>query len=105
LCRSDSRSGENTVTFKRGGYLLATINPSPSEQIFGISGFGQDTHFRGNDNISLSFQHHILPHSLVGGPLPEKRPKLLPLPHERIMIYVRQETEEAYTPLHLVLSH
>jgi hypothetical protein len=48
------------------------------------------------------FQHHILPNSLSGGPLPEKRPKLLPLPHERIMIYVRQETEEAYTPLHLV---
>jgi hypothetical protein len=50
----------------------------------------------------LLFQHHILPNSLSGGPLPEKRPKLLPLPHERVMIYVRQETEEAYTPLHLV---
>jgi hypothetical protein len=51
---------------------------------------------------SFFFQHHLLPHSLSGGPLPEKRAKLLPLPHERVMIYVRQETEEAYTPLHLV---
>lgn len=53
-------------------------------------------------DISIKKEHHILPSSLSGGPLPEKRPKLLPSPHERIMIYVRQETEEAYTPLHLV---
>lgn len=38
----------------------------------------------------------------LSGPLPEKRAKILPSPLERIMIYVRQETEEAYTPLHLV---
>ena len=59
----------------------------------------------GDQNLTLTsglLQHHLLPHSLSAGPLPEKRPKLLPLPHERVMIYVRQETEEAYTPLHLV---
>ena len=33
---------------------------------------------------------------------PEKRIKLLPSTTERIMIYVKQETEAAYTPLHLV---
>ncbi len=35
-------------------------------------------------------------------PPPEKRQKLTPPPSERIMVYVRQETEEAYTALHLV---
>ena len=43
---------------------------------------------------SLSLQ--LLP------PPPEKRLKLLPPSTERIMIYVRQETEDAYTALHLV---
>ncbi|CAB4057633.1 TFCP2 [Lepeophtheirus salmonis] len=33
---------------------------------------------------------------------PEKRPKLIPPLSDRIMIYVRQETEDAYTPLHLI---
>ena len=33
---------------------------------------------------------------------PEKRLKVVPPPTERIMIYVRQETEEAFTALHLV---
>ena len=33
---------------------------------------------------------------------PEKRIKLVPPTNERIMIYVRQESEDAYTALHLV---
>ena len=33
---------------------------------------------------------------------PEKRIKLVPPTTERIMIYVRQESEDAYTALHLV---
>jgi len=31
-----------------------------------------------------------------------KRPRLIPPVTERIMVYVRQETEDVYTPLHLV---
>jgi len=31
-----------------------------------------------------------------------KRPRIIPPPSERIMVYVRQETEDVYTPLHLV---
>lgn len=43
------------------------------------------------------------PTSLMSaGPLPEKRPKLYPPITERVMIYVRQETEDSYTALHLV---
>lgn len=34
--------------------------------------------------------------------LPEKRARLMPPTDQRIMIYVRQETESAFTPLHLV---
>jgi hypothetical protein len=41
------------------------------------------------------------PISLGTGPLPEKRARILPPTSERIMIYVRQETEESYTALHL----
>lgn len=40
----------------------------------------------------------VLPYS---DPKP-KRPRIIPPTSERIMIYVRQETEEMYTPLHLV---
>ena len=31
-----------------------------------------------------------------------KRPRIIPPSSERIMLYVRQETEDVYTPLHLV---
>jgi len=31
-----------------------------------------------------------------------KRPRIIPSTSERIMVYVRQETEDVYTPLHLV---
>ena len=31
-----------------------------------------------------------------------KRPRMIPPSSERIMLYVRQETEDVYTPLHLV---
>jgi len=31
-----------------------------------------------------------------------RRHRLIPPPNERIMVYVRQETEDVYTPLHLV---
>ena len=31
-----------------------------------------------------------------------KRPRLVPPSSERILLYVRQETEDVYTPLHLV---
>ena len=36
---------------------------------------------------------------------PEKRIKLVPPTNERIMIYVRQESEDAYTALHLVRTN
>jgi len=36
-----------------------------------------------------------------GLPPPEKRPRLMPPTTERIMIYVKQESEEAFTALHL----
>ena len=41
-----------------------------------------------------------------GGPPDVKRYKLEPPPQsERVMIYVRQDSEEAFTPLHLVSHH
>lgn len=33
---------------------------------------------------------------------PLKRPKLVPPLNERVMLYVRQESEDVYTPLHIV---
>lgn len=33
---------------------------------------------------------------------PTKRPKMVPPLSERVMLYVRQETEDVYTPLHVV---
>jgi len=39
-------------------------------------------------------------HALLQPPM--KRMKVLPPTSERVMIYVKQETEDAYTPLHLV---
>jgi len=40
---------------------------------------------------------------LLPGLLPEtKRPRIIPPVSERIMVYVRQETEDVYTPLHLI---
>ncbi|KAL1449253.1 hypothetical protein WDU94_000464 [Cyamophila willieti] len=33
--------------------------------------------------------------------LPLKRPKLMPPLNERVMLYVRQEADEIYTPLHV----
>ena len=34
--------------------------------------------------------------------LETKRPRIIPPVSERIMVYVRQETEDVYTPLHLI---
>ncbi|GAB6029865.1 hypothetical protein CHUAL_005573 [Chamberlinius hualienensis] len=33
---------------------------------------------------------------------PAKKPKVVPSPNERVMLYIRQEEEEVFTPLHLV---
>lgn len=33
---------------------------------------------------------------------PVKRPKMVPPLSERVMLYVRQENEDVYTPLHVV---
>lgn len=33
---------------------------------------------------------------------PLKRPKMVPPLNERVMLYVRQDAEEVYTPLHVV---
>ena len=50
---------------------------------------------------------HILEQALVPGPMPDfgppmKRGRMTPPINERVMLYVRQENEEVYTPLHVV---
>merc|ERR1740128_989239 len=56
-------------------------------------------------HFPLSHSHyflHSLPNSDVSHFLETKRPRIIPPVSERIMVYVRQETEDVYTPLHLV---
>lgn len=54
-------------------------------------------------------KEHILEQTLVqnsmpdfGPPPPIKRQRLTPPLNERVMLYVRQENEDVYTPLHVV---
>lgn len=39
--------------------------------------------------------------TVFSSPPPLKRPKVLPAIEERVMLYVRQENEDVYTPLHV----
>jgi len=64
------------------------------------SGSGTTNGHSSSEN-SLHETHQIFPAS----PSPcssLKRMRVLPPPSQRLMIYVRQEGEEAFTPLHLV---
>jgi transcription factor CP2 and related proteins len=49
---------------------------------------------------------HILDAALVQNSMSEfgsiKRPRMTPPLNERVMLYVRQDNEEVYTPLHVV---
>ncbi|CAB0000972.1 unnamed protein product [Nesidiocoris tenuis] len=64
---------------------------------------------------TLKFHNHFPPDALnekkddtlttdgsVFSTPPIKRPKMIPPLNERVMLYVRQESEEVYTPLHVV---
>ena len=53
-------------------------------------------------NGAISCENSFFTLQLAVQQPPEKRIKLVPPTNERIMIYVRQESEDAYTALHLV---
>ncbi|XP_046662344.1 protein grainyhead isoform X3 [Homalodisca vitripennis] len=53
---------------------------------------------KGPSTPTLKFHNHFPPDTLSP---PLKRPKMVPPLNERVMLYVRQDAEDVYTPLHV----
>jgi len=53
---------------------------------------------KGPTTPTLKFHNHFPPDTLSP---PLKRPKMVPPLNERVMLYVRQDAEDVYTPLHV----
>lgn len=57
--------------------------------------------------FSVEKKEHIMEHTMVQNTVPDfgqtiKRQRMTPPLNERVMLYVRQDNEDVYTPLHVV---
>jgi len=75
-----------------------TAQPAPQATMLGLVGGGSSPAVAGTGGVSI-----LKSNSNVTSAQPEaKRRKVLPPPDTRMVVYVRQENEEIFTPLHLV---
>ncbi|KAI5707824.1 hypothetical protein M8J77_010569 [Diaphorina citri] len=101
---SSLSNGETGGSIKHGGgggspFLIHSKppgTPTPPTLKF-HNHFPPDTH---SDKKELD-QVGLTTDGTVFSSLPLKRPKLMPPLNERVMLYVRQESDEIYTPLHV----
>uniref|UniRef100_A0A8D9AWX6 Protein grainyhead n=1 Tax=Cacopsylla melanoneura TaxID=428564 RepID=A0A8D9AWX6_9HEMI len=102
---SSLSNGETGGSIKHGGqgggspFLIHSKppgTPTPPTLKF-HNHFPPDTHSdkKELDQVSMTTDGNVF------SSLPLKRPKLMPPLNERVMLYVRQEADEIYTPLHV----